>query len=101
MVNRQSKKVSLKLKLKLKFRPIGAIATRRNDKVTPEDLSDLLGIGLKTGKRTLAATTHQRIRTVGNLTCRFLWIKPTCDTKSSQQEERRFMSIPSSQKSYQ
>ena len=53
------------------FRSIGAIATRRKDKVTPEDLSELLGIGLKTAKRTLAATTHQCIRTVGNLTRRF------------------------------
>jgi hypothetical protein len=48
-----------------------AIASRKSDTLTPEDLSRLWHIGIKTARRTLAATTHQCLRTTGLLTRRF------------------------------
>ena len=53
------------------FRSVSAMATRKKDLMTPEGLSTLWGIGLKTAKRTLAATSHQCIRELGTLTRRF------------------------------
>lgn len=46
-------------------------ATQRKDHISPEDLSRLWNIGLKTAERTLKATTHQCIKTTGILTRRF------------------------------
>lgn len=50
------------------FQSIDAIATRKKDMMTPESLSKLWGIGIKTAKRTLAATSHQCIRELSTLT---------------------------------
>ena len=50
---------------------ISALATRKSDTITAEDLVRLWGIGLMTAKRTIKATTHQCIRTVGTLRRRF------------------------------
>ena len=55
----------------VKYRSINAVATKSNRTLNPEDLAKLWGIGIKTAKRTLNATTHQCIRTVGDLTRRF------------------------------
>ena len=52
-------------------RAISALATRKKDKLTPEDLMRLWGIGFKTAKRTLQATTHQCLNSVENLRRRF------------------------------
>ena len=48
-----------------------AIATRKKDKLTPEELMRLWGIGLSTAKRTLKATTHQCLRSVETIRRRF------------------------------
>ena len=50
---------------------ISALATRKKDKLSPEDLMKLWGIGLSTAKRTLKATTHQCLRTVDTIRRRF------------------------------
>ena len=50
---------------------VSALATRKKDKLTPEDLMRLWGIGLSTAKRTLKATTHQCLRTVDTIRRRF------------------------------
>ena len=47
------------------------MATNRSDRLSPEKLSQLWRIGLKTAERTLKASTHQCIRTTGVLTRRF------------------------------
>jgi len=53
------------------FMYVCAIATRKKDKLQPDQLVKLWCIGIKTAKITLEAITHQCIRTVGNLTKRF------------------------------
>lgn len=50
---------------------ISAIGSRREDSISPSELSDILGIGLATASRTLKATTHQCIRSTGLLAKRF------------------------------
>lgn len=52
-------------------RTIAPIATRKRDTVTAEDLVRLWNIGLATAKRTIQATTHQCLSTVGLLRRRF------------------------------
>ena len=53
------------------FSLIKAITAQRKDMLSPEDLSKLWRIGLKAARRTLKATSHKCIRTLGNLTRRF------------------------------
>ena len=53
------------------FRTIHALNTKRQDSISPEELSKRLCIGLKTAARTLNATTHQYVHTTGLLTKRF------------------------------
>ena len=53
------------------FRTVHAINTKRKESISPEELSQRLGIGLKTAARTLKATTHDFIRSTGLLTKRF------------------------------
>ena len=53
------------------FRSVSALTARKKNKLSPEELSKLWRIGLKATKRTLGATTHTCIGTVGNLTCQF------------------------------
>jgi hypothetical protein len=53
------------------YQSIHAFKSKKKDTLAPEDLAKLWGIGLKTAKRTLLATTHECIRTVGDLTRRF------------------------------
>ena len=50
---------------------IGALKSKTSNSLTPENLSKLWGIGLKTAKRTIDATTHQCIRSTGLLSKRF------------------------------
>lgn len=50
---------------------INAIATSKKDSITAEELMQLWNIGLATAKRTIKATTHQCLRTVGTLQRRF------------------------------
>ena len=45
---------------------ISAFATRKRDVLQPDQLAKLWRIGLHTAKRTIEATTHQCIKTVGN-----------------------------------
>ena len=53
------------------FRSISAINTSHVNTLTPEALAKLWHIGIKTARRTLKATSHTCIRSVGNLTRRF------------------------------
>jgi len=53
------------------YRSTYALGSNATNTLTPEDLSKLWGIGIKTARRTLKATTHRCIRTVGDLTRRF------------------------------
>jgi hypothetical protein len=53
------------------YRSISAMNTAQKQKLTPEQLSKLWNIGLKTARRTLLATTHQCVKTTGQLTRRF------------------------------
>ena len=53
------------------YRSINAFNTKRNDSISPEELSERLCIGLKTAARTLKATSHEFIRTTGLLSKRF------------------------------
>ncbi len=53
------------------YATIGKMATRSKNSLSPENLSRLWKIGIKTAERTLKATTHQCIRTTGALTRRF------------------------------
>ena len=48
-----------------------ALATLKKDRIEPKDLASLWNIGLKSAERTLKSTTHQCLRTVGNLSRRF------------------------------
>jgi hypothetical protein len=50
---------------------VSALATRKKDKITAEQLMKLWGIGLATAKRTINATTHQCLSTIGTLRRRF------------------------------
>ena len=50
---------------------ISAIQSNKHSTLTPESLSKMWGIGLRTAKRTLKSTTHQCIRTTGLLSKRF------------------------------
>ena len=50
---------------------VSKMATNRSDRLSPEKLSQLWRIGIKTAERTLKASTHQCIRTTGVLTRRF------------------------------
>ena len=53
------------------YRTISAFQSSRTDRITPEELSRMWHVGLRTAARTLEATTHQCIRTTGTLTRRF------------------------------
>ncbi len=53
------------------YHSISAINTKQHNTLTPEELSRLWGIGLKNARRTLAATSHRCVKTVGELTRRF------------------------------
>ena len=53
------------------YSTVSKMATQRSDRLSPEKLSQLWRIGLKTAERTLKASTHQCIRTTGVLTRRF------------------------------
>ena len=53
------------------FATINALNSKKEDSLTPEELSRRWGIGLSTAVRTLKATTHKCIRTTGLLTKRF------------------------------
>jgi hypothetical protein len=59
------------IQLSNKENNISAMATKKKDKITPEQLMRLWGIGLATAKRTIKATTHQCLSTVGTLRRRF------------------------------
>ena len=50
---------------------ISLLTINRNDRISPEELSKLWRIGLKTAVRTVKATTHQCLRTTSLLTRRF------------------------------
>ena len=50
---------------------LGALKAQQSRSLTPEKLSSMWGIGLKTARRTLLATTHECIRTTGLLAKRF------------------------------
>ena len=50
------------------FCSIKALSAKKKNKSRPEELSMLWRIGLKAAKRTLSATMHTFIRTIGNLT---------------------------------
>ena len=52
------------------FRSINGLSAKKRNKFSPEELLTLWR-GLKAAKRTLSATTHTCIRTVGNLSCHF------------------------------
>ena len=53
------------------YSTISKMATNRSDRLSPEKLSQLWRIGIKTAERTIKASTHQCIRTTGVLTRRF------------------------------
>ena len=53
------------------YRSLSALRSTAGNTITPEDLARLWGIGLKTAQRTLLATTHRCVKTVGQLTRRF------------------------------
>jgi hypothetical protein len=53
------------------YHSIFAINSKQRNTLSPEELSRLWGIGLKTARRTLTATTHRCVKTVGELTRRF------------------------------
>jgi hypothetical protein len=53
------------------YRSLSSMKTSKNDTLSPEALAKLWGIGLKTARKTLLATEHKCIRTVGDLTRRF------------------------------
>ena len=55
----------------IQYRSVNAVASKSYEKLTPEELAKKWGIGIKTAKRTLKATTHRCIKTVGDLTRRF------------------------------
>ncbi len=57
--------------METQYRSTNAVASRSKEKLSPEELASKWGIGIKTAKRTLKATTHRCIRTVGDLTRRF------------------------------
>jgi hypothetical protein len=52
-------------------RTCSVMATRKRDTLSPEELARLWKIGIHTANRTLKATTHQCLRTAGNITKRF------------------------------
>ena len=54
-----------------KVRLVSAFATRRKDKLSPEDLVKLWRISLSTAQRTLNATTHQCLRSLEDIRRRF------------------------------
>ena len=53
------------------YRSTNAVASRAKEKLSPEKLASMWGIGIKTAKRTLKATTHRCVKTIGDLTRRF------------------------------
>ena len=53
------------------FASVSKMATSCKDRLTPEQLSSVWRIGLRTAKRTLKVSTHQCMRTIGVLTPRF------------------------------
>ena len=52
-------------------RQVSAIATRKRDKLTPEQLMKMWHIGFATAKRTLTSTTHQCLRSLDDIRRRF------------------------------
>ena len=55
----------------LPFRTLGALKSQQVNSLTPETLSMMWQIGLKTAKSTINATTHKCIRSTGLLSKRF------------------------------
>ena len=53
------------------FSTIKGVSSRERDLLTPEQLSIMWQIGLKTAKNTILATTHKCICSTGMLTSRF------------------------------
>ena len=53
------------------FRSTHALKSSSKDRISPEELSRMWHIGLRTATHTLEASTHQCIRTTGTLTRRF------------------------------
>jgi len=53
------------------FRSISSLSSRKQFRITPEQLNTLWNVGVKTCERTLKATTHTVMRTTGALTRRF------------------------------
>ena len=53
------------------FRTLGALKSQQVDSLTPETLSMMWHIGLKTAKNTINSTTHKCIRSTGLLSKRF------------------------------
>jgi hypothetical protein len=53
------------------YRSVHSIQSSAKSNLTPEELARLWGIGLKTACRTIQATTHRCVKTVGELTRRF------------------------------
>ena len=53
------------------YRSTCTLNSNATNSLTPEGLAKLWGIGIKIARRTLKATTHQCVRTVGDLTRRF------------------------------
>jgi hypothetical protein len=50
---------------------VASLSSRKQFRITPEQLNKLWGVGVKTCERTLKATTHTVVRTTGALTRRF------------------------------
>jgi hypothetical protein len=55
----------------VQYRSTNAVESKSSNTLTPKGLAKMWGIGIKTAKRTLKATTHRCIKTVGDLTRRF------------------------------
>ena len=69
--NRDIKSFYTEMSEDLQYRSTNAGTSKLSDKLTPEKLAAKWGIGIKTAKRTLKATTHRCIKTVGDLMWRF------------------------------
>ena len=55
----------------IKFSSVGVAEIKESESLSPGKLSSIWGVGLKTAKRTLLATTYECICTTGLLAKRF------------------------------
>ena len=53
------------------FTTLSRVSLRESNSISPEQLSRMWQIGLKTAKKTILATTHKLIRSIGMLSRRF------------------------------